>query len=171
MGFNDIVRLALSTGLIGLAVYDLKTKRVLLPVTWALMLAGAGLTAYRWWSGAIPAQTVGLILVTWVVLLLGYRFGIGAGDAQLTMGLVVLFPDMRLLSWIAGVWLIGHVILTSLDPHGWRRVVILAMRIYTTRQLPSHSEVLAAVKERGTPMTWMISLVGLLYLWTPGAPL
>jgi hypothetical protein len=171
MEFNEIARVALSTGLIGLAVYDLKTKRVPLPVTWTLMLAGAGLTVYRWWSGAISAQTVGLVLVTWLVLLVGYRFGIGAGDAQLTMGLVALFPDVRLLSWIAGVWLIGHLILASLDPNGWRRVVNLAATIYTTRQLPSHSEVFMAVKERGTPMTWMISLVGLLYLWTPGSPL
>jgi hypothetical protein len=171
MEWSDLARIALSVGLIGLAVYDLKTKRVPLPVTWSLMLAGAGLTGYRWWSGAISVEIVGLVLVTWLVLLLGYRFGIGAGDTQLTMGLVALFPDVRLLSWIAVVWLVGHLILASLDPNGWRRVIVLAMTIYTTRRLPSHAEVLAAVKERGTPMTWMISLVGVLYLWAPGSPL
>ena len=171
MELDAITRAGLSIVLAGVAVYDLRTKRVPLPVAWAFLLIGAGQTAYRWSSGAIPGQVVGLIAVTWVVLLLGYRFGIGAGDAQLTMGLVALFPDVRLLSWIVGVWLVGHLFLLTLDHNSWRRVFALAVTIYTSRQLPSHPEILATVKERGIPMTWMISLAALLYLWADRPPL
>ncbi len=151
-----IAEIVFTSLLVGLAIEDLRTKRVSPAVTLPWIMVGVlravafhDLSFIPFWAG--------------IFLLWGYNVW-GGGDAKLLMGLFGLWPDPRLMaiaslaSLVAGVpFLIAKYRQVSL-----RSVTSgLVMRIVTFSLLPTEQEL-----DQGIPFAFVYCLAGAIYLWT-----
>lgn len=163
-----VVRIGLSVILVGLALYDLKRQIVPNVVVMPLVLAVFPLTVLRLVIGAVSWSQVGLIALVWAVcVFMQATRMLGGGDAKLAMALVGIFPEQEMAYLLLVVFLVGHIIIL-LGRDGWKgieRVRAIAYNMLVTRQLPSHEEIRAAMLTRRQPITYLISLVGWVYLW------
>jgi Flp pilus assembly protein protease CpaA len=163
-----VTRAGLSIILVGLAIYDLKHTVVPNVVVMPLMLAVIPLTLLRLITDAVSWSQVGLIALAWgVCIFMQATRMLGGGDAKLAMALIGIFPDQWMIYTLLAVFLIGHlVILLGRDRWaGIQRVRRIVLSTLVTRQLPTREEIRAAAQARWRPVTYFVSLAGLLYLW------
>lgn len=163
-----LVRVALSVTLVGLAIYDLKRQRVPNAVVMPLLLVVFPLVGLRWAAGAMSLSQVGLMALTWsVCLFMQATRMLGGGDAKLAMALVGIFPEREMAYLLLVVFLVGHIIIL-LSRDGWagvQRVKAMAFNTLVARQLPTPGEIRAVAQARRSPVTYLLSLAGLVYLW------
>lgn len=163
-----LVRVGLCVILVGLAFYDLKRQRVPNVVVMPLMLAAFPLTALRLAAGAVSWSQVGLIALTWAIcLFMQATRMLGGGDAKLAMALIGIFPARGMVYLLLVVFLMGHILIL-LSRDGWagvQRVKAIAFNSLVTHQLPTPGEIRAAAQAQRNPVTYLVSLAGLVYLW------
>lgn len=162
-----VVRIGLTLILFGLAVYDWRRERVPNVVALPLLLAAIALNGMRLIVGELTEGQGALLVLTWAGCLgLWWMRALGGGDAKLVMALIGLFPEGKLLVMLVGVLLIGHVIilLGREGRRGLRRLGALALNSLQGA-VPTRSEIRAAYQSRRNPITFLISLAGLAYLW------
>lgn len=171
-----VIRVGISVILIGLALYDL--KRCLVPnlVVMPLLAVVFPLNIARFAAGTIALHQIGLIAVAWGVCLFLWAMRVfGGGDVKLAMALIGLFPEIWLINILVVVLAVGHfVILLNRDGRtGFRRLKAIVVDALVARKLPTPAEIRAAALTGRTPVTYLISGAGLIYLWLAyfsGAP-
>jgi hypothetical protein len=163
-GFVPVVMVGMDALLLGIAIGDLRTRRVPNLVTYPLMLAG--IVRALWVHDPVFLLYWGALWLLWTA-----RF-IGGGDAKLLMGLFGLFPDMR-MTWLvaASVFVTGVPYLVYKHRHaltnvsGWGSALrVLGMRLITLQLLPSPSE----FDREAVPFAFSFCLAGAVYLWLRG---
>lgn len=162
-----IIRIGLTLILFGLAIYDWRREQVPNAVVLPLLLATVALNGMRLMVGELTEGQGALLVLTWAGCLgLWWMRALGGGDAKLVMALIGLFPDGKLLTMLVGVLLVGHIIiLLGRDGLlGLRRLGTLAL-ITLQGAFPTRAEIRAAYQLRRSPITFLISLAGLAYLW------
>jgi Flp pilus assembly protein protease CpaA len=171
-----VIRVGISVILIGLALYDL--RRCLVPnlVVMPLLVVVIPLNTARFAAGTIALNQIGLIAVTWAVCLFLWAMRVfGGGDVKLAMALIGLFPEIWLINILMAVLVAGHFVIL-LNRDGWtgfRRLKAIVVDALVTRKLPAPSEIRAAALTQRSPVTYLISGAGLIYLWLAyfsGAP-
>lgn len=169
MSVEMFVRIGLSLILISLALYDLKWKRVPNVVVLPLLLATIPLAISRILVGAVSWGQIGLIGLAWVVcFVMQVTRMLGGGDAKLAMALVGIFPAPELVNLLLVVFLLGHL-LALLSRDRWSRIQRLKgilLSVFIFQQLPTRDEIRAVALANPTPVTYLISLAGLIYMWT-----
>lgn len=161
-----MVHIGISIVLVGLALYDLKRCRVPNLIIMPLLTAVIPLNITRIVAG--EGGSLGLIAVVWAVCLFLWAMRIfGAGDMKLVMVLIGIFPEIWMVNILVGVLMAGHfVILLSRD--GWtsvRRLEAIVMEALVTKALPTPAEIRAVALARRSPVTYLISIAGLIYIW------
>ncbi len=167
MTLSLITRLGLSVVLVALGICDLFRARVPNLVVMPFLLAAIPLNVIRLANGELAVGDMGLIITTSAVCwFLWWVHAFGGGDMKLVMVLIGLFPTGQMLTTLVMVLLIGQIgILLGRDGvQGLRQLGGLA---FTTshRSLPTRAEIRTAYRTRRTPITFLISLAGLVYLW------
>jgi Flp pilus assembly protein protease CpaA len=171
-----VIRVGISVILIGLALYDL--KRCLVPnlVVMPLLVTVIPLNTARFAAGTIALGHIGLIALAWAVCLFLWAMRVfGGGDVKLAMALIGMFPEIRLVNILVGVLVIGHFAIL-LNRDGWtgfRQLKAIILDALVTRKLPTPAEIQAAALAQRSPVTYLISGAGLIYLWLAyfsGAP-
>jgi len=162
--FFTVAIIGMDALLLGIAIGDLRTRRVPNLVTYPLMLAG--ILRAIWFHDPVFLLYWGALWLLWTA-----RF-IGGGDAKLLMGLFGLFPDMR-MTWLvaASVFVTGIPYLVYKHRHaltnvsGWGSALrTLGMRLITLQLLPSPSE----FDREAVPFAFSFCLAGAAYLWLRG---
>ena len=162
-----ITRLGLSVILVALGTYDLFRARVPNLVVMPLLLAAIPLNVIRLAAGELTLGETGLIMTTWAIcLFLWWVRAVGGGDMKLVMVLIGLFPTGQMLTKLVMVLLIGHVVIL-LGREGRRGLLRLGALAVNTLQgaVPTRIEIRTVYQTRRTPITFLISLAGLVYLW------
>ena len=170
------VRVGMSVILVGLAIYDL--KRGLVPNLLVMPLLGVviPLNAARFAAGMISAGQVELVAVAWTIGFFLWAMRIlGGGDVKLAMALIGIFPQIRMVNVLVAVLAAGHFMIL-LNRDGWasfRRLKAIIFDALIMGKLPTPAEIRAVALARRSPVTYLISAAGLIYLWLPiffGAP-
>lgn len=163
-----VIRVGLSIVLVGVALYDLKRYRVPNLVVMPLLLAVIPFNVARALAGRVPVGQLGLIAMVWGVCLFLWSMRVfGGGDMKLVMVLVGLFPEIWLINILVGVLMAGHfVILLSRDGLATiHRLQVIVLDAVVAKKLPAPAEIRTAALARHSPVTYLISAAGLIYIW------
>ena len=149
--------IGLSAYLLLAAAWDLRTLQV---PNWLTLPALGGVLAWR------LAHLDVSFLPFWVACLASwYVHALGGGDVKVLMVLFGLFPEVEL----AYTFLIGAAVVLALLVL-WRRAQTGKLRAFfgsaghramTLNFFPSAKD----LQERGKPFTFVIALVGIVYIW------
>ena len=163
-----IVRVGMSVILIGLALYDLKHCLVPNLVVMPLLFATIPLNATRLATGAVSVEQIGLISIAWAICLFLWAMRVfGGGDVKLAMVLIGLFPEIWLVNILVAVLVLGHLILLfNRDSRAnLRRLDVIVTAALITQKLPTPDEIQAVALTRRSPVAYLISTAGLIYIW------
>lgn len=158
---DSVSMLGMDALFIGIALHDLRTRRVPNLVTYPLMAVGI--------LRAMFLRDPGVLAYWGVLWLLWTARFMGGGDAKLLMGLFGLFPDMQ-MTWLvsASVLVTGIPFLiykhrrALVDVRGWWSVLHnLGLRLVTLQLLPSQSE----FEKEAVPFAFSFCLAGAAYLF------
>ena len=161
------IRLVMTALLLGLAVYDIRTRRVPNIVVVPLLLVGAGVTLSRLWQGQLSQENIWILSLAVVACGISWRLrAFGGGDVKLIVAMVALAPDMRLVYLLLGGTLGGLLLVLAVGDgrQGIRRLMALLANA-GHGVLPDRAEIMAAYQSRGRPITFAFCLASVAYLW------
>lgn len=160
-------RFAVTGVLLALAVQDLRHKRLPNALMRPAVIAGWILLLARLVLGQVMGTQVAVTALTAIVCLgLWWLHAFGGGDMKLVMALVALFPDHRLIYVLLAAGLLGSLLALVI----WEGQVGLqrlsALFVTVSRGVwPGRSEVAAAYRRRGRPITFAFSMGAVVYVW------
>ena len=171
------VRVGMSVILVGLAIYDLKRGLVPNLVVMPLLCIVIPLNVARLAAGMISTRQIGLLTAVWAIGFFLWVMRVwGGGDVKLAMALVGIFPQIWMVNILVAVLAAGHFMIL-LNRDGWasfRRLKVIIFDALIIGKLPTPAEIQAVALARRSPVAYLISAAGLIYLWLPtffGAPL
>lgn len=160
-------RLVMTALLLGLAIYDIRTRRVPNIVVVPLLLVGAGMTLVRLWLGLLSPESIWIMSLTVVACGVLWRLhAFGGGDVKLIVALIALAPDMQLVYLLLGGTLGGLLLVLAVGDgrQGVRRLAALLANA-SHGVLPDQVEIRTAYQSRGRPITFAFCLSAVAYLW------
>lgn len=164
---NTVLYVGLSILLVGVAVNDLQHCRVPNVISLPLLLVAVPLNASRWLAGALSLQQLGLVAVAWAVCLMLWRWRVfGGGDVKLAMALLGLLPTTQFVNTLVVVLALGHlaILLIRDGRANLRRVQAIVVSAAFTQTLPSPAEIRSAALARRSPVAYLISAAGVIYM-------
>lgn len=162
-----VIRLVMTVLLLGLAIFDIRTRRVPNLVVIPLLLVGVGVTLVRLWLGHVSPDSIWVLALTVVTCVILWRLHVfGGGDVKLIVALIALAPDMWLVYLLLGGTLAG-LLLVLVVGDGRAGIRRLAALFVTATQgvLPDRAEISVAYHLRGRPITFAFCLAGVMYVW------
>jgi Flp pilus assembly protein protease CpaA len=182
-----LLKLAITSWLVTVALWDLRTTRIPNQLTFPAMAATGGLRfCLGLWGlgllllrvanggdlacyGCLTANMQGIgnllfTLVAWAIIFGGWKLNIiGGGDAKLLMALFALFPTYNFTLIFGLVTLAALLPLLVLQYWGKRPLDALWKMVFRLRTglFPTREE----LERKGKQYAWVFCLPGVIYLW------